>query len=110
MRQGAARGFRTHAVSGRAGTDPFRDLLSRNPDTPPISYNLSINIESTGRPYVASEVFFRPQWITGDKDPLPFMRSTGGHAAVWAGDNPSGPEDEATPVELTDTRQLAVAT
>jgi len=74
------------------------------PDTPPISYTLSIDIDRTGRPIAVSEVLL-PQWVTGDTDPLPFMRLLHGSGLVLMGD-----PGQATPVDLTDPRQLGVAT
>jgi predicted ATPase len=74
------------------------------PDTPPISYNLSIDIDRTGRPFAASEVF-GPQWTTVDIEPLPFMRLLRGVGLVATGDS-----EEVTHVSLADIRQLGVAT
>jgi predicted ATPase len=82
----------------------FEVRYRETPDTSPISYNLSIDIDLTGRPFVASEVFW-PQWVTGDKEPLPFMRLSCGAGLVLAGDS-----GEETQVHLTDIRQLGVAT
>jgi len=86
--------------------DPIRFEVRyrETPNTPPISYNVSIDIDLTGRPFVASEVFW-PQWAMGDKKPLPFMRLSHGAGLVLAGDS-----GEETQVHLTDIRQLGIAT
>jgi predicted ATPase len=69
-----------------------------------ISYDLSINVEPNGRPFVASEVFFPRQSIEAEREPLPFMRLHEGAGVVSKG----GTEREG--VRLTDIRQLGIAT
>jgi predicted ATPase len=71
-------------------------------DKPPICYILSIDIDRTGRPFAASEVFWQ---LSGDNKPLPFMRLSHGAGLVWMGDS-----EGDTQVNLTDIRQLGVAT
>nr|WP_294504369.1 AAA family ATPase [uncultured Rhodopila sp.] len=82
----------------------FEVRYRETPDTSPISYNVSIDIDLTGRPFVASEVFW-PQWETGDKEHPPLMRLSHGAGLVLAGDS-----GEETQVHLTDIRHLGVAT
>jgi predicted ATPase len=83
----------------------FEVCYRESSGTPPISYTLAIDIDRTGRPFVASEVFWQPQAVTGEKESLPFMRLRHGVGLVLAGDS-----GEATQVSLADIRQLGVAT
>ncbi|PPQ25742.1 AAA family ATPase [Rhodopila globiformis] len=76
----------------------------------PISYNLAIDIDSTGRPFVESEVFWQPGLAEDGKEYLPLMRLIRGEGVVLPGFNPSGLEARLLTVQLTDTRQLGVAT
>jgi predicted ATPase len=73
-------------------------------EKPRISYNLSIDVEPNGRPFVASEVFFPRRLIQAGREPLPFMRLHKGAGVVLKG----GTEEED--VRLTDIRQLGIAT
>jgi predicted ATPase len=88
----------------------FEVCYRETADTRPVSYNLAIDIDPTGRPFVGSEVFWQPQLAEDGKEKLPFMRLLRGKGLVLPGDNLSGPDEEAIPVELTDARQLGVAT
>lgn len=81
----------------------------------PISYELAINLDDSGRPFVESEVL--KQRRKGQKygRPYPFLRLYHGKGTVWAGEEAvetvSGEEDRAQEdVELTDLRQLGIAT
>lgn len=83
----------------------FEVCYREAPDTPPISYSLSIDVDQTGRPFAASELFWQPQLAPSDKDRVPFMHLLNGAGSVLSGDS-----EEETHVNLTDIRQLGVAT
>lgn len=81
----------------------------------PITYELTIDIDESGRPYVQSE--FLGQRRKGQRfgRPYPFLRLTRGVGTVWAGDLAIEGEGDEEPntrmdVELTDLRQLGIAT
>jgi len=81
----------------------------------PITYELAINLDGSGRPYVQSEVL--KQRRKGQKlgRPYPFLRLDHGKGKVWAGEEAveaeGGAEDTVQDeVELTDLRQLGIAT
>ena len=80
----------------------------------PITYELSINLDDTGRPYVESELLKQRRKGQKHGRPYPFLRLDRGKGLVWAGEEAveiEGEEDrtQAT-VELTDPRQLGIAT
>ncbi|WLA04250.1 AAA family ATPase [Xanthomonas translucens pv. undulosa] len=97
--------------------EPIRfDIYCReaNQDRP-ITYELAINVDEGGRPLVESEVL--KQRRKGQKygRPYPFLRLHHGVGKVWAGEEAvetdGGEEDRAQEdVELTDLRQLGIAT
>ncbi len=84
----------------------------------PITYELAIGLDDFGRPFVESEVL--KQRRKGQKygRPYPFLRLHHGRGMVWAGEaaveddaRTENEEDRAQEtVELTDPRQLGIAT
>jgi len=80
----------------------------------PITYELSIALDASGRPFVQSEVLKQRRKGQKHGRPYPFLRLNHGKGTVWAGEEAVELEDEEdraqTPVELTDTRQLGIAT
>lgn len=81
----------------------------------PITYELTINLDDSGRPFVESEVLKQRRKGARTGRPFPFLRLDRGKGLVWAGEDAletvSGEEDAAKEaVELTDLRQLGIAT
>lgn len=81
----------------------------------PITYELAINLDAVGRPFVESEVLRQRRKGQKHGRPFPFLHLQHGVGKVWAGEEAveaaSGEEDSAKEdVELTDLRQLGVAT
>ena len=80
----------------------------------PISYELAIALDKSGRPFVESEVLKQRRKGQKHGRPYPFLRLNRGKGLVWAGEDALelvGEEDPTRePVELTDLRQLGIAT
>jgi len=88
----------------------------------PITYELAITLDKTGRPFVISEVLKQRRKDSKYGKPFPFLLLDHGEGTVWAGEEAvesegnanHGDESEESrarmPVELTDTRQLGIAT
>ncbi|MBX6030768.1 AAA family ATPase [Pseudomonas aeruginosa] len=81
----------------------------------PISYELAIDMDENGRPFVLSEVL--KQRRKGQKygRPFPFLRLAHGKGTVWAGEEAveiEGQEEDnaSNIVELTDPRELGIST
>ncbi|MCX8516876.1 MAG: AAA family ATPase, partial [Rhodoferax sp.] len=98
-------------------TEPIRfEIYYREaPRERPITYELAINIDDSGRPFVESEVLKQRRKNQKFGRPYPFLRLTSGVGEVWAGEESvaelSETEDSAkTVVEVTDLRQLGIAT
>lgn len=81
----------------------------------PMTYELAIAPDETGRPFVESEVLKQRRKGQKHGRPYPFLRLHHGKGLVWAGEEAveveGGEEDRAQEaVELTDLRQLGIAT
>ena len=80
----------------------------------PISYELAIGLDASGRPYVEQEVLRQRRKNQKYGRPFPFLRLNHGRGLVWAGEEnveQEGEEDNSSEsVELTDPRQLGIAT
>jgi predicted ATPase len=91
----------------------------------PMAYELSIALDETERPFVESEVLKQRRKGQKHGRPYPFLRLSHGKGTVWAGEEEveeeedeglialghSAEEDRAkATVELTDLRQLGIAT
>jgi predicted ATPase len=81
----------------------------------PMTYELAIALDSSGRPFVESEVLKQRRKGQTYGQPYPFLRLTHGKGTVWAGVDAvevAGVEEDPArqTVELTDLRQLGIAT
>ena len=81
----------------------------------PMTYELAIALDKSGRPFVESEVLKQRRKGQTHGRPYPFLRLQHGKGTVWAGNEAveakEGEEDTAKEaVELTDPRQLGIAT
>lgn len=92
----------------------FEIYYREAPNERPITYELSINIDGIGRPYVESELLKQRRKGQKHGRPYPFLRLDRGKGLVWAGEEAvefEGEEDRTqAAVELTDPRQLGIAT
>jgi len=106
----------------------FESLRSKGVDAPisfeiyyreaanerPITYHLAIGLDKSHRPFVESELLKQRRKGQKHGRPYPFLSLNNGKGLVWAGEDAveiEGEEDRTkTPVELTDPRQLGIAT
>lgn len=88
----------------------YREALNERP----ITYELAISLDQMGRPYVESELLKQRRKGQKHGRPFPFLRLDHGKGYVWAGEEAveQGNEEDNTQtyVELTDLRQLGIAT
>ena len=108
-------GFERKRSLGVDETIRFDIYYREAPGERPITYELAINLDESGRPFVESEVL--KQRRKGQKfgRPFPFLRLNRGSGRVWAGEEAvetGGREEDRAQeeVELTDLRQLGIAT
>lgn len=104
-------------LRSRGTTDPIRfEIYYREAKGErPMTYELSIALDETGRPFVESEVLKQRRKGQSYGRPYPFLRLNHGKGMVWAGEEAveveGGEEDRSqASVELTDLRQLGIAT
>lgn len=107
-------GFERLRSKGVDGPIRFEIYYREAPNERPISYELTINLDDTGRPYVESELLKQRRKGQKHGRPFPFLRLSRGKGLVWAGEDAVEIEDEEdrtqAVVELTDLRQLGIAT
>ena len=106
-------------LRSRGSSEPIRFEIYYREATGerPMTYELSIALDGMGRPFVESEVLRqrRKGQKQGIASPV-FLRLSHSKGMVWTGEDAvevdvGGEEDRAqTPVELTDLRQLGIAT
>jgi predicted ATPase len=80
----------------------------------PITYELAIDLDANGRPFVLSEVLRQRRKNQKYGRPYPFLRLEHGKGTVWSGEESIGDSEEedssSSPVELTDPRELGIST
>ncbi|MCR4317863.1 MAG: AAA family ATPase [Planctomycetes bacterium] len=98
-------------------TDPigFEIYYREGPQDRPITYELWISLDKSGRPFVESEILKQRRKGQKHGRPYPFLRLNKGIGKVWKGEEAleadNTTEDAASEsVELTDLRQLGIAT
>ncbi len=107
-------GYERLLSKGQTGPMRFEVFYREAPNERPISYELSVALDRTGRPFVESEVLKQARKGTTRGRLFPFLRLQNGKGTVWSGEEAvEGAEEEGKArldVELTDRRQLGIAT
>jgi predicted ATPase len=107
-------GFERLRSKGVDGPIRFEIYYREAPKERPITFELSIALDDSDRPFVESEVLKQRRKGQKHGRPFPFLRLNCGKGLVWAGEEAVEIENEEdnsqTPVELTDLRQLGIAT
>lgn len=107
-------GFERLQSLGASEPIKFEIYYREAPNERPITYELAISLDSDGRPFVESELLKQRRKGQKHGRPYPFLRLHHGKGLVWAGEEAvelEGEEDRAQEsVELTDLRQLGIAT
>jgi predicted ATPase len=105
-------GFTRLRSYGSVGPIRFEVYYRESPNERPITYELSINLDSKGRPIVEEERL--RQRRKGQKQtgrPFSFLILREGKGEAWAGEESfEGENVSRVPVELTDSRRLGIAT
>ncbi len=107
-------GYERLLTKGEQGPMRFEVFYREAPNERPISYELSVALDKAGRPYVESEVLKQARKGTTRGRLFPFLRLNSGKGTVWSGEDAlEGTDEEGkarSDVELTDRRQLGIAT
>lgn len=104
-------GFDRLVASGTGGPIQFDVYYRESPGDRPITYELSISRDASGRPSVAEERLRQRRKGQKYGRPHSFLHLRNGEGEAWAGEESYEGEDSArTHVELTDRRKLGVAT
>lgn len=107
-------GYERMLSRGSQGPIRFEIYYREGQGERPITYELSISQDESGRPFVESETLKQRRKGQKHGRPFPFLRLIHGKGTVWAGEEAVqivGEEDNTQEsVELTDLRQLGIAT
>lgn len=107
-------GFERMRSLGTEGAIRFEIYYREAPGERPITYELAINSDNLGRPFVESEVLKQRRRGQRHGRPFPFLRLSHGVGEVWSGEEAvghSGTEDTVkAAVELTDLGELGIST
>lgn len=109
-------GFGRLRSNGIIGPMRFEIYYREAQNERPISYELAIDLDNTGRPFVRSEILKQRRQNQKYGRPFPFLRLERGKGHVWAGEEALeldlNTEEDNTreAVELTDLRRLGIAT
>lgn len=111
-------GFRRIRSQGSTGPMEFEVYYRQESGARPITYELAIDSDRFGRPYVSSERLRQRRKGQRHGRPLSFLMMSDGRGVAWKGDAPGleevlGIEVESAAreeVELDDNRRLGIAT
>ena len=103
-------GFKRIRSEGVAGPIQFNVYYREGLKERPITYELSIDLDSRERPYVKSERLRQRRRNQKSGQPYSFLHLSSGKGAAWKGEGYEGDEGEKVEVELTDIRQLGITT
>lgn len=104
-------GFERLRTRGASGPIEFEVYYRQERDSPPMSYSLSIDIDASRRPYVASERL--RQRRTGLKvgKPFSFLDLQEGRGLAWSGDvADEGEAADKQKIKLEDPQRLGIVT
>jgi predicted ATPase len=107
-------GYERMLSRGTTGPIHFEIYYREATGERPITYELSIGVDSSGRPLVQSEILKQRRKGQKHGRPFPFLRLEYGKGTVWSGEEAVEGENEESgsrsDVELTDLRQLGIST
>jgi predicted ATPase len=116
-------GFKRLISAGRQEPIRFEIYYRESIQERPITYELSIDLDELGRPYVHEERLRQRRKGQKTGRPYSFLMFQGGKGYAWTGEESFGPQEDSEVeqgsgnedperewIELTDNRMLAIAT
>ena len=104
-------GFNRLRTRGQSGPIEFEIYYRQEPDSRPISYSLSIDVDKDGRPHVARERLRQRRKGERKGKPFSFLDLTDGRGQAWSGEATSTGEVNAKrEIELEDPQRLGIVT
>jgi predicted ATPase len=111
-------GFERLRTNGTQDPIEFEIYYREDDAQRPITYQLALDLDRSGRPYVKSETLKQRRHGMKSGQPYPFLKLKNGKGAVWAGEdavedkakNAGQESDQKISIELTDQRQLGIET
>jgi predicted ATPase len=105
-------GYDRLLTSGSPGPIRFEIYYREKSRERPITYELTIGLDASRRPYVEQEILRQRRKGSKHGQPFPFLKLTQGVGEVWSGESGSEDNEDSSKetIELTDLRQLGIAT
>jgi predicted ATPase len=104
-------GYEKLLSSGTQGPISFTIYYRESPTDRPITYEVSVVLDDKLRPYVKTERLRQRRKGQQKGQPFSFLWLENGKGEVWKGESSvQGEDSDKVPVELTDNRQLGIAT
>lgn len=104
-------GFERLRTKGKSGPIQFEIYYRQDKNSRPISYSLSIDIDKSGRPYVASERLRQRRKGQSVGQPYSFLEVVHGLGIAWAGEATEKEEGGLkVVVKLEDPQRLGITT
>lgn len=98
-------GFERLRSKGESGAIQF-ELRYREEEAVSLGYQLAINLDSQGRPFLQSETLVQKLVPPSGNELSVVLRIHNGKGVVWLG----GPRESVREIQITDSRQLGVST
>lgn len=104
-------GFQRLRTRGESGPIEFEIYYREEPESRPISYSLSIDLDGNGRPCVVAERLRQRRKGQPRGRPFSFLDLKNGSGLAWAGNAASDQEvDQKKEVQLEDNQKLGIVT
>ena len=103
-------GFEKLRTQGETGPVEFEVYYREHGNARPITYEIAIEADESGRPYVSRERLRQRRRNQSRDRPSSFLWLKDGRGVAWKGEEEATEQDQAEHIELEDRHRLGIAT
>ena len=103
-------GFEKLRTQGETGPVEFEVYYREHGNARPITYEIAIEADESGRPLVSRERLGQRRRNQSRDRPFSFLWLKDGRGVAWKGEEEASEQDQAEHIELEDRRRLGIAT